>query len=112
MLTAEQIELFERQGFLLVGDVLDEEADLAPIVQEYSERLDELAGQLASEGRVSSTYSDLAFRDRMTAICRETGETFAQFFNISLPMVGVSEDTPFLTGPAVFALIRNNTALL
>ncbi|MDE2791440.1 MAG: phytanoyl-CoA dioxygenase family protein [Paracoccaceae bacterium] len=111
MLTPAQQRQFDEQGFLRVDNVLDRADDLRPIQEEYAARLDELITRLLSEGRLSSDYSDREFRDRMTAVYEETGETFAQFFNLSLPLLDVTDDTPFLTGPAVFALIRNSRVL-
>ena len=111
ILNGAQIDLFGRQGYLLVENLLDPETVLDPIVAEYAARLDGLARDLHRQGKLSSLHDDLDFRARMTAIYRETGETYPQFFNLSIPMTGVTEETPFWTGPAVFALIRNPTLL-
>ncbi|MGI9522084.1 MAG: phytanoyl-CoA dioxygenase family protein [Hyphomicrobiaceae bacterium] len=106
MLSAEQRCQFDQQGFLRVRDVLEPATYLDPIVEEYSVLLDELAISLLESGQISSRHADLDFRSRMTKIYAETGQTFAQYFNLSLPLTGVQEDTPFWTGAAIFNLIK------
>ncbi|MGI9479529.1 MAG: phytanoyl-CoA dioxygenase family protein [Hyphomicrobiaceae bacterium] len=106
MLTADQKQQFEAHGYLLVNDVLDTADVLDPIVDEYAGLLDELVDDLFARSEISQTFADLDFRDRMTKVYAETGRTFAQYFNLSLPIVGVTEDTPFWTGPAIFNLIK------
>lgn len=110
-LSSQQISQFNEQGYLLVAGVLDPDQVLDPIIEEYEALLDRLAGKLHAEGAIRSEHAELGFRDRLTAIFRETGQTYAQFFNLSLPMTNVREDTPFWTGPAVFNLIRNQRLL-
>ena len=38
---------------------------------------------------------------------RESGKVHAQYFDFSLPQDGITETTPFWTGPAVFNTIRS-----
>jgi len=106
MLSADQTTQFDAQGYLLVEQVLDPTTALDPIVDEYDSLLNELATDLFARGEISETYADLDFRTRMTKVYAETGRTFAQYFNLSLPIIDVSEDTPFWTGPAIFNLIK------
>ncbi len=107
MLTTRQSELFRTRGYLLVEGVLDPESDLDPVIAEYEVLLDRLVRQLYDEGKISSLHEGLDFPSRLTEIYHETGETFTQYFDISLPMTNVRPDTPFWTGPAIFNLIRN-----
>ncbi len=111
MLTQEQKTQFEAQGFLLIEGVLEPGAVLDPIVDEYTHRLDELVRDLFDRGEISDPYADLDFRTRMTRVYAETGRTFAQYFNLSLPLINVREDTPFWTGPAIFNLIKSPALL-
>jgi phytanoyl-CoA hydroxylase len=111
MLSENQKEQFSEQGFLLVEDILDPAAILDPIVQEYTLLLDKLATDLNARGEISQLYADLDFRARMTKIYSETRRTFAQYFNLTLPMINVSEETPFWTGPAIFNLIKTPALL-
>ena len=111
MLSEDQKSLFATQGYLLVEGVLDCATTLDPIIEEYSGLLNQLVEELFSNGEISQTYADLDFRTRMTKVYAETGRTFAQYFNLSLPMVNVDEDTPFWTGPAIFNLIKTPALL-
>ena len=43
-------ERLERDGYLLLEDVLDPAADLQPLVEDYAARLDRLAGEWDSRG--------------------------------------------------------------
>ena len=107
MLSTHQLELFRTRGYLLVEGVLDPESDLDPVIAEYEILLDRLVRQLYDEEKISSLHEGLDFLSRLTEIYHETGETFTQYFDISLPMTNVRPDTPFWTGPSIFKLIRN-----
>jgi ectoine hydroxylase-related dioxygenase (phytanoyl-CoA dioxygenase family) len=110
-LTAEQVAQFERDGYLVVGDLLDPERDLDPIIAEYEGVLDRLATELYAAGQIASTYDDLPFSDRLTRIYAESGKVHAQYFDFSLPQDGVKPDTPFWTGPAIFGALCNERIL-
>jgi len=101
------LELFEEQGFVVVEGVLDPEEDLQPVVDEYTALLDRLVEQLYAEGKLSATYPDLPFGRRLMQITAETGRLYSQYFDISLPQSGVTEETPMHHGKAVFHLLRN-----
>ncbi len=52
-------------------------------------------------------YADLPFAERLVPIYRETGRTFAQHFDFSLPQQDIADDTPLWLGPAGFAALVN-----
>lgn len=106
-LTDAEMAQFNDQGYLLVEGLLDPERDLDPILAEYAGVLDRLAAALYEAGELKSTYDDLDFNDRIIAVYRETGRTFAQNFDFTLPPGEVKEDTPIWLGPAVFAALTN-----
>src|SRR5262245_55084337 len=110
-LTAEQVEQFHREGYLIVEDLFDPEADIAPIIEEYKEVLDNLSNELYAKGEIASTYADLPFGQRLIEIYKESGKVHAQYFDFSLPQADVKEDTPFWVGPAVFNALRNEKLL-
>ncbi len=110
-LTAEQVAQFEREGYLVVEDLLDPERDLDPIIAEYEGVLDRLANELYAAGKIASTYDDLPFSDRLTRIYAESGKVHAQYFDFSLPQDGITTETPFWTGPAVFSALRHEGIL-
>lgn len=106
-LSADQVAQFEEQGYLVVGGLLDPEADLDPIIEEYKGVLDRLAQDLVASGQITSTYADLTFGERLIRIYQESGKVHAQYFDFSLPQGGVIPDTPMWVGPAVFRAMTN-----
>ena len=106
-LSAEELDLFDEKGFLHVEDVLDPATDLDPIMAEYEDVLDRLAADLHAQGTLSSTYADLPFGERLAVVYRESGRSYAQNFDFSLPQADIAADTPMWLGPAVFAALVN-----
>lgn len=107
MLTQDQVEQFQEEGYLLVENLFDPAADLDPIIEEYHGVLERLANELYEKGEISSTYAELPFGQRIIEIYKESGKVHAQYFDFSLPQGGVKEDTPFWAGPAVFHTLIN-----
>ncbi len=106
-LMPEQIEHFQNEGYVVVEQMLDPERDLKPIIEEYAGVLDRFAGDLYAADKIASPYADLPFSERLTTIYAESGKVDAQYFDFSLPQRGVTHDTPFWAGPAVFAVLRH-----
>jgi hypothetical protein len=105
-LSADQVTSFFDEGFLVVEGLLDPERDLDPVIAEYESVLDHLANELCASGEITSTYAELPFSERLVAIYAESGKVHAQYFDFSLPQSGITEETPFWTGPAVFNTLR------
>ena len=110
-LTNTQREQFVEEGYVVVEDVVDPVEDIGPMMAEYGRVLDGIAESLHGEGAISSTYRELPFTDRLVRICAESGRTFPQHFDISLPQSGVRRDTPIHVGPATFGLLTNRRLL-
>lgn len=110
-LTDQQCAQFESEGYVVVDDVFSPEQDLDAAIAEYDQVLDRLANELHAAGALTSTFPDLAFSARLAGIYAETGKVYAKYFDLSLPQRGVRHDTPFWTGPAVFALLRHDSLL-
>lgn len=106
-LSAEQVARFEEQGYLVVEQLLNPQADLDPIIEEYKGVLDRLAQDLFAAGEISSRYEELPFGERIIRVYQESGKVHAQYFDFSLPQGGVQADTPMWVGPAVFAALTN-----
>ena len=105
-LSRSQLEHFEREGYVVVRGAFDPDRWIAPVMREYETVLDRLAEHLLAAGRISRLYDHLPFFDRFVEICAESNETNAQFFDFSLPQVGIRHDTPMWHGPAVFDMLR------
>jgi hypothetical protein len=103
-------QLRER-GYVVVEEVLDPERDLRPILDEYAAALDRVATGLHRSGRISGTYPDLPFGQRLIQITKENGASLSQHFDISLPQAGIRADTPMHLGEACFRLLTNRRLL-
>lgn len=103
MLTSDQIVQFERNGYLVVENVVP--ADLrARVRAEYEALLDELCAGWAQAGRLSA-MGGADFWAKLRA-AYEAGCDWFQPMDISLPGDRIETDTPMHFGPAVFDLVR------
>ena len=109
--TKADLEQFEQEGYFVGEGILDPDEDLQPVVDEYDELLDRLAREWHSDGRLSSTYEDLCFAERLSHVARETEGAYVNWLDISLPQKNIAPDTPMHHGPAVFELLRNTRLL-
>ena len=71
LLTTEQRQAFDEQGYLIVRRVLDE-GDFDPLRRVISSAIDHRAKELHDQGKISSLYEDLSFYHRLTRIQRES----------------------------------------
>ena len=99
-------ERFEQDGYLVIDDVFDPEADLDPVVDEYARQLDEVAADWHARGLIDSTYADLPFSERFGHVLNDAGPDGYRPFDITLSGQ-ITEDSPMHTGPAVFDLITH-----
>ena len=106
MLTAEQIRSFEENGYLMVENVLDQEAVIEPIRTEYATLLDALYDGWRKVGLVSADFEELDFEGKLMEAYKAGCDWF-QPMDISLPGDRIHADTPFHFGPAVFGLVTN-----
>ncbi len=104
---------FEEQGYVVAEGILDPVEDIGPIVAEYEALLDSMAEQWHAEGKLSSSFSDLPFDERLTQLLAEGMPVFPGF-DISLPPLAAdaSEETPIHLGAAVFSRLLRNPRLL
>ena len=111
ILTDSQREQFDRDGYLVVENVLGPLEDFGPVFAEYAHILDGLAEVLHTQGRIKDTYRDLPLHMRLIKISQETGRTYSQYFDISLPQSGIQPNTPIHVGPGIFRLLTNERLL-
>ena len=104
-LNDEQLEHFQKDGYVVVEDVIDPEEVLDPLEAEYGTVLDGLASRLQEEGAIESTYVGMGFGERLTRIYQESGKVHSQYFDFSLPQKNITYDTPMWHGPAVFDVL-------
>ncbi|MBT3604788.1 MAG: phytanoyl-CoA dioxygenase family protein [Candidatus Latescibacteria bacterium] len=110
-ITQDHLIQYENDGFVIVENFLDTDEDIQPVIDEYTQVLDQLANQLYADRKISNVYANLPFGERLTKVYAESGEVYSQYFDFSLPQNGVDADTPFWAGPAVFHMLRHQKLL-
>uniref|UniRef100_UPI003B51FA64 phytanoyl-CoA dioxygenase family protein n=1 Tax=Roseovarius indicus TaxID=540747 RepID=UPI003B51FA64 len=102
MLDQSQIDAFNRDGVIVVPDVLPGDV-LAAVRAEYAGLLDTLYAGWHREGRVPAPEGR-DFQDKLLTSYKAGCDWF-QPMDISLPGDEITPDTPFHFGPAVFDMI-------
>ena len=75
-LSGSEVSFFHENGYLLLENVLDEN-DLATVIEEYTGIIGERAERLDKEGKLTSTYSDKPFTERLLHLATEAPEVTA-----------------------------------
>ena len=75
-LTESEVSFFHENGYLLLENVLDEN-DLAPVIEEYTEIIAGRAERLYQEGKITSTFSNKTFTERLLHLAIEAPEVTA-----------------------------------
>ncbi len=104
MLTSEQLQFFEQNGYLVVENVLEQVSVIDPVRREYANLLKGLCERWRSEGWVLDAPERAGFEDLLLTAYRQGCDWF-QPMDISLPGDRIQADTPMHFGPAVFDLI-------
>jgi hypothetical protein len=111
-LSAESLQQFGEEGYVVVDDVLDVDEDINPVVDEYTALLDRLVTRWYAEGALPSQYKSLPFWQRLLKVLEsDLGDTIYSHLDISLPGKGITTETPIHTGVAVFNLLRSERLL-
>ncbi|WP_299735514.1 phytanoyl-CoA dioxygenase family protein [uncultured Roseobacter sp.] len=103
MLSAAQTTSFERQGFLVVEDVVPSELR-ARIAEEYEALLNSLYATWAKQGLLPAPDGTMDFWQKLRC-AYDAGCDWFQPMDISLPGDIIHADTPMHFGPAVFDLV-------
>jgi ectoine hydroxylase-related dioxygenase (phytanoyl-CoA dioxygenase family) len=86
-LSAQQIEQFHREGYLMVPDLLIEE-DLQGPMEDINAHINEHATRLVQEGKLSRDYAEEDFEHRLAKISQETDEIARGMWNGTLHGTG------------------------
>ncbi len=97
-LTAEQIETFRADGFLVARGALTH-ADLQPVIDELSDFIDERARELKAGGQIEDLYEDAPFETRFGLLFRQCKE------------IGKGMDIMYMRGRAIFEFLHNDNLL-
>ncbi len=109
MLTQQQIDHFQTQGYLVLEDVVDTET-LDAVRAEYAALMDRLYSDWYSQGLVKKAPDGMSFWEKLDQ-CYAADFDWFQPFDISLPHEDINDQTPMHFGPAVFDMIRNKRIL-
>jgi len=101
-LSKDQIAAFERDGVLVVDDVLPLDT-LNAVKAEYSDLLDQMYEDWHAQGRVPPP-GDMDFFQKLLA-AYDAGCEWFQPMDITLPGSEITADTPFHIGPEVFNML-------
>lgn len=110
MLSSEQKRFFQKNGYFVIENVLDQIKVLDPVRAEYVEILDRLYAGWFDEGRVEPSPDKLSFHDKLLVSYRAGCDWF-QPMDISLPGGPVDAATPMHFGPAVFEMVTHQSLL-
>lgn len=102
MLSDAELKQFNREGYLVVENVIDEGTRQA-VMAEYADLMDVLYDQWHGEGKVPAPTPGMGFWDKLE-VAYKTGFDWYQPLDISLPHADIAEDTPMHFGPAVFQM--------
>lgn len=97
-LSVSQHEQFNEQGFVIVRGALVD-ADLLPLINEYSAYIDKRAKELLAAGRISHAHDDESFERRLALICEQAESIYSEL------------DIMHLRGTAAFDFLRNDKLL-
>ena len=71
-MTGAHVERYVEEGYVVVEGGLTD-ADLEPVIQDYTDIVDGIARKLHSQGRISSLYEGETFETRLARIADEEG---------------------------------------
>ncbi len=109
MLSQDQIDGFEAQGYLVVEDVVDA-ATLQSVRGEYRDLMHRLYEDWHAQGLVDAEPGGLSFWEKLDQ-CYRADFDWYQPFDISLPHSDIRQDTPMHFGPAVFSMVTHRRIL-
>ena len=107
-LTADQLDRFREDGYLIVEDVLTE-ADLEAIEAEYRGIMDRVSGELVDQGKIR-TLTGTTFSEQYIEAMQQLDDVYDlyQHLDISLPLFdGLNHTHTMNAGPAVFGLLTS-----
>jgi len=104
MLSPAQSQQYASQGFLVVDQVFDHKAILAPLRTEYEHKLDRLCAHWIESGQLPGLSNAKSFEQVIQAVYA-AGLDYFQPLDISLPPGDITADTPTHFGDAVFSMM-------
>ena len=94
-LSAAQLNSFDREGYLVVENVLDPAGGYPAAVRRVQQHPRRHRRWPDRRGHADMTATkSLPFPERLIQVCMESGRVFSSHFDISLPQKGVKYDSP------------------
>jgi ectoine hydroxylase-related dioxygenase (phytanoyl-CoA dioxygenase family) len=109
MLTQDQLDQFDREGYLVVENLIDA-TTIASVKQEYFALMDSLYDGWFKKGLVKAPPEGMSFWEKLEQ-CYKGDFDWFQPFDICLPHDGIATDTPMHFGPAVFEMATHDRIL-
>ena len=106
-LTADQKEFFDREGYLVVEDVLDPARDFELLAEEHGHILDALARCLLEAGDIEHYDPAQSFEQRVLQVIRGPDAFPIQDFDICLPQKVIEADTHIYLGNGAFSILTH-----
>ena len=106
-LSQEQLNHFDREGWLIVRDVFDPERDFGPLLADYSVIADRQAARILSDEQHEAYDDWWDFLKKFLYLARCTGGFDHQPYDISLPPKEINPDVEMYTGEAAFKLLSH-----
>jgi phytanoyl-CoA hydroxylase len=109
-MTSRLKDKFERQGFLIVRNVLNFNFDLKPILNDIEFIMDRLVYKFVPKKKCDTVF-EYDFRKKYTFLSKLNIKDFDQYFNIRPPKENLKKDSDFFASQSVWNLIRNRHIL-
>jgi phytanoyl-CoA hydroxylase len=101
---------FNRQGFLIVKNILDFNFDLKPVLNDIEFVMNRLVYKFVSKKKYEIVFK-YNFWKKYTYLSKLKIHDFDQYFNIRLPKENLTKNSDFFGSQSVFNLIKNNKIL-
>ena len=109
-MTSKLKDKFDRQGFLIVRNVLDFNFDLKPVLNDIEFIMNRLIYKFVSKKKYDIIFK-YDFWKKYTYLSKLKIHDFDQYFNIRLPKENLTKNSDFFGSQSVFNLIKNNKIL-
>ena len=109
-MTSKIKDKFDKQGFLIVRNVLDFNFDLKPVLNDIEFIMNRLVYKSVSKKKYDIIFK-YDFWKKYTYLSKLKIHDFDQYFNIRLPKENLTKNSDFFGSQSVFNLIKNNKIL-
>jgi len=101
---------FDKQGFLVVRNVLDFNFDLKPVLNDMEFIMNELIDKFVPQKNKAKVYK-FDFWKKYTHLSKLNIHDFDQYFNIRPPRDNIQKDCNYFTSQSIWNLIKNEKIL-